>query len=93
MTANNLLSSKNPVLTVVIPCLNVEDTLGLCLSKLVRVSKNENFKLEVIVADNGSKEYSIDIASKLVLGLFMSLEEDMELRPWEESKKQMHLIF
>ena len=64
MTANNLLSSKNPELTVVIPCLNEEDTLGLCLSKLVRVAKNENFKLEVIVADNGSKDDSIDIASK-----------------------------
>ena len=64
MTSNNLLSSKNPELTVVIPCLNEEDTLGLCLSKLERVAKNENLKLEVIVADNGSKDDSIDIASK-----------------------------
>jgi glycosyltransferase involved in cell wall biosynthesis len=64
MTSNNILSSKNPELTVVIPCLNEEDTLGLCLSKLERVAKNENLKLEVIVADNGSKDDSIDIASK-----------------------------
>jgi len=64
MTSNNLLSSENPELTVVIPCLNEEDTLGLCLSKLERVAKNENLKLEVIVADNGSKDDSIDIASK-----------------------------
>lgn len=64
MTSNNLLSAKNPELTVVIPCLNEEDTLGLCLSKLERVAKNENLKLEVIVADNGSKDDSIDIASK-----------------------------
>lgn len=64
MTSNNLLYSENPELTVVIPCLNEEDTLGLCLSKLDRVAKNENFKLEVIVADNGSKDDSIDIASK-----------------------------
>ena len=64
MTTDSLLSSENPDLSVVIPCLNEEDTLGTCLSKLETVAKNENFKLEVIVADNGSQDQSIRIASQ-----------------------------
>jgi len=64
MTTNNLLSSENPDISVVIPCLNEEDTLGACLSKLEIVAKTENFKLEVIVADNGSQDKSIEIALK-----------------------------
>ena len=64
MTTDSLLSSENPDLSVVIPCLNEEDTLGTCLSKLETVAKNENFKLEVIVADNGSQDKSIGIASQ-----------------------------
>jgi glycosyltransferase involved in cell wall biosynthesis len=64
MTTDSLLSSENPDLSVVIPCLNEEDTLGTCLSKLETVAKNENFKLEVIVADNGSQDKSIRIASQ-----------------------------
>jgi len=64
MTTDSLLSSENPDLSVVIPCLNEEDTLGTCLSKLETVAKNENLKLEVIVADNGSQDKSIRIASQ-----------------------------
>ena len=64
MTMNNLLSSENPDITVVIPCLNEEDTLGACLSKLETVARDENFTLEVIVADNGSQDKSIVIASQ-----------------------------
>ena len=64
MTTDSLLSSENPDLSVVIPCLNEEDTLGTCLSKLETVAKNENFTLEVIVADNGSQDKSIGIASQ-----------------------------
>ena len=64
MTTENLLSSKNPDISVVIPCLNEEDTLGLCLSKLKTVAQEEDFSIEVIVADNGSQDSSIDIASE-----------------------------
>ena len=64
MTTDSLLSSENPDISVVIPCLNEEDTLGTCLSKLETVAKNENFTLEVIVADNGSQDKSIGIASQ-----------------------------
>lgn len=64
MRTNSILSSENPDMTVVIPCLNEEDTLGKCLSKLETVAKNEKFTIEVIVADNGSQDKSIGIASQ-----------------------------
>ena len=58
----DLLKSQKPDLSVVIPCLNEEDTLQICLDKLVTVAKNEDFYVEVIVADNGSKDSSVQIA-------------------------------
>ena len=58
------LSPPKPDLTVVIPCLNEEDTLGICLTKLQDVSKHEDISIEVIVADNGSVDKSCEIASK-----------------------------
>lgn len=61
---HNLLSSKNPDISVIIPCLNEEDTLGACLSKLETVANYKKFTIEVIVADNGSQDSSIDIAEK-----------------------------
>ena len=61
---NASLSLEEPDLTIVIPCLNEEDTLGTCLSKLQTVAREEEFDLEIIVADNGSHDKSIEIASK-----------------------------
>lgn len=53
---------SNPNLSVVIPCLNEEDTLASCLNKLQTVANNVNFSIEVIVADNGSNDDSVKIA-------------------------------
>ena len=57
------INYPEPDLSVVIPCLNEEDTLGICLQKLLNVSCSNNFKLEVIVADNGSNDNSLQIAN------------------------------
>ena len=58
----DLLKAQKPDLSVVIPCLNEEDTLQICLDKLATVAKNENLSIEVIVADNGSEDSSVEIA-------------------------------
>jgi len=62
MPEKNSPEALDPDITIVIPCLNEEDTLGVCLAKIEKVKRNENFSLEVIVADNGSKDQSIEIA-------------------------------
>ena len=49
-------------LTVVMPCLNEADTLATCIRKAWRGMSRANVVGEVIVADNGSTDGSIQIA-------------------------------
>lgn len=53
-----------PELSVVIPCLNEADTLGICLEKAFKSIRQAGLNAEVIVADNGSTDGSIQIAQK-----------------------------
>ena len=52
-------------LSVVMPCLNEKDTLGICVEKAVAALKARGIRGEVIVADNGSTDGSQDIARRL----------------------------
>ena len=52
-------------LTVVIPCLNEADTLESCLEKAQRGLRSARVVGEIIVADNGSTDGSIEIASRM----------------------------
>lgn len=47
------------------PCLNEARTLGACISKAQDFLKKNGVSGEVIVADNGSTDGSIEIAAKL----------------------------
>ena len=51
-------------LSVIIPCLNEEETLGICLEKATKTLNENNVEYEIIVADNGSDDDSIEIANK-----------------------------
>jgi glycosyltransferase involved in cell wall biosynthesis len=51
-------------LSVVIPCLNEEDTLDVCIGKALQAMEKEGVSGEVIVADNGSTDGSLEIARK-----------------------------
>ena len=48
--------------SVVMPCLNEADTLGVCLEKAQAALLSAGIVGEVIVADNGSSDGSLDIA-------------------------------
>ena len=48
--------------TVVLPCLNEELTLGICIDEIIEGAKSENLSVEVIVSDNGSTDSSIVVA-------------------------------
>jgi glycosyltransferase involved in cell wall biosynthesis len=50
--------------SVVIPCLNEEETLGSCIEKAQRALRESNIKGEVVVADNGSTDASRTITEK-----------------------------
>jgi glycosyltransferase involved in cell wall biosynthesis len=53
-----------PELSVVIPCLNEHETIGICVEKAVRALRTANIDGEVILADNGSTDGSIEIAER-----------------------------
>jgi glycosyltransferase involved in cell wall biosynthesis len=54
---------ERPVeVSVVMPCLNEADTLATCIAKAKRAIEESGVEGEVVVADNGSTDGSIEIA-------------------------------
>lgn len=67
VTETEFLSSppRDGRLTIVMPCLNESDTIGVCVDKAVTSMRNAGIDGEVIVADNGSTDGSQEIAGQL----------------------------
>ncbi len=53
---------SGPELTVVMPCLNEEETLEACILEIQEMARKHNIATEIIVADNGSTDSSVLIA-------------------------------
>lgn len=51
-------------LTILMPCLNEEETLGTCIAKAQSYLRESGVRGEVLIADNGSTDSSCDIAVK-----------------------------
>lgn len=51
--------------SIVMPCLNEEETIGICIEKCKKVFKEKNIAGEIVVSDNGSTDRSIEIAASL----------------------------
>lgn len=52
-------------LTVLMPCLNEEKTLGICIQKATDCIRRLGISGEVVIADNGSTDRSCEIAQKM----------------------------
>lgn len=52
-------------LSVIIPCLNEEKTLGSCIIKAKKFIKENGIAGEVVVSDNGSTDNSVFVAKSL----------------------------
>ena len=52
-------------LTILIPCLNEEQTLGICIKKANEFLEANKIEGEVLIADNGSTDRSKEIANSL----------------------------
>ena len=53
---------KEPELSVIMPCLNEENTVGLCVDEALTFIRNHGITGEVLVVDNGSADCSAETA-------------------------------
>lgn len=59
-----ILQNKKIVLSVVLPCLNEEEAIPVCLDSLRDVLQKDDFSAEVIVVDNDSTDASATILNQ-----------------------------
>jgi glycosyltransferase involved in cell wall biosynthesis len=62
MTNQSKALSNQIELSIVLPCLNEERTVGACVAQAKAFLETQNVKGEVLVADNGSTDRSREIA-------------------------------
>lgn len=55
---------KKTEFTVLMPCLNEEKTIGICLGKAKEYMEKHGYSYELLVVDNGSKDQSASIAGE-----------------------------
>jgi glycosyltransferase involved in cell wall biosynthesis len=58
-------AARTIAVSAVIPCLNEEQTLAICIQKALRSFVELGVEGEVVVADNGSTDRSVEIAREL----------------------------
>jgi glycosyltransferase involved in cell wall biosynthesis len=61
----DVMTSREILVSAVMPCLNEEKTLGLCIEKIQRAFDEMGIAGEIVVADNGSADRSVEIAESL----------------------------
>ena len=57
--------SPQPLVSVVMPCLNEEEAIGPCIEKIRRTFDQAGIHGEIVVCDNGSTDASVAIAERL----------------------------
>src|SRR5690348_4292206 len=53
-----------PEVSIVIPCLNEEQSIGACIDKALAAFSTAGISGEVVVSDNGSNDHSIELAER-----------------------------
>jgi glycosyltransferase involved in cell wall biosynthesis len=56
---------KKPLVSVVMPCLNEEKAIGICIDKIQNTFAKANINGEIVVCDNGSTDRSVEIAESM----------------------------
>lgn len=59
------IEGQDVVISVVMPCLNEEETIGACVTKALEGIRRTGLPGEVVVSDNGSTDHSVEIATEL----------------------------
>ncbi len=56
--------TTQPLVSVVMPCLNEEEAIGACIEKIQRTFAAAGIDGEIVVSDNGSTDASVGIAER-----------------------------
>ncbi len=56
------MNTEETGISIVMPCLNEETTIGICITKALTFLRRYNMPGEVVIADNGSTDQSVAIA-------------------------------
>ncbi len=56
---------NDPLVSVVMPCLDEEEAIGVCIEKIQRTFKSAGINGEIVVCDNGSTDDSVAIAERM----------------------------
>lgn len=59
------MQDQQPLVSAIIPCLNEELTLAICITKVMEAFTRMGINGEVIIGDNGSTDKSVKIAKSL----------------------------
>ena len=70
------------VVSVVLPCLNEQDSVGLCVTESLEAMAAGGLAGEVIVVDNGSTDASVEVATQLALASSASRALGMAAHCW-----------
>ena len=57
--------TPEPLVSVVLPCLNEEEAIGSCIEKIQGTFARANIAGEIVVCDNGSSDRSVPIAESM----------------------------
>ncbi|HET9726064.1 MAG TPA: glycosyltransferase family 2 protein [Gemmatimonadales bacterium] len=57
--------TQEPLVSVVMPCLNEEEAIGPCIEKIQRTFAAADIDGEIVVCDNGSTDASVSIAERM----------------------------
>ncbi len=57
--------SDRPLVSVVMPCLDEEEAIGVCIEKIQRTFESAGINGEIVVCDNGSTDDSVAIAERM----------------------------
>ena len=77
--------NHSPEVSVIMPCLNEEETVGKCIKKTFDSFKRLNIDGEVIVCDNGSTDKSVQISSLCSFLYTPFIKKRVPINLWHES--------
>lgn len=64
-SSSEIFDAEHPELSIVMPCLNEVLTVGTCIEKAQKCIGEMGIEAEIIIADNGSTDGSVELAESL----------------------------